>query len=223
MILGGSEIAHYLTEMLVKERTAVKIIEKGKERSEKLCETLSDRVNVVCGDGMSQDILLEEGILSTDALVALTGGDEENILISFYAMSQRVPRVISKVNRNELSALAEKLGLDCIVSPKNIIADILVRYARALNETVGSKVETLYSLMDGEAEALEFTVMSDFEFTEVPLKMMKLKPDVLIAGIIRGRHSIIPGGDDVIKSGDKVIVIAKGKSLYSLSEIIEGR
>ena len=150
----------------------------------------------------------------------MTSAMEKNILISFYAMSQRVPRVISKVNRNELSALAEKLGLDCIVSPKNIIADILVRYARALNETVGSKVETLYSLMDGEAEALEFTVMSDFEFTEVPLKMMKLKPDVLIAGIIRGRHSIIPGGDDVIKSriglANNCRAIDKGEDVFDV-------
>ena len=223
LILGGSEIAHYLTEMLVKGHTAVKIIEKNKERCEKLCETLPSSVDIICGDGMSQDILMEEGILTTDALVPLTGGDEENILISFYAMSQNVPKVISKVNRNELSELAEKLGLDCIVSPKNIITDILVRYARALNDTVGSKVESLYRLMDGEAEALEFVVKSDFEFTDIPLKMMTLKKDVLIAGIIRGRQSIIPGGDDVIKSGDKVIVIAKGKSLYGLAEIVEGR
>ena len=209
--------------MLVKGRTSVKIIEKNKERSEKLCETLPNSASVICGDGMSQDILLEEGISSTDALVALTGGDEENILISFYAMSQNVPKVISKVNRTELSVLAEKLGLDCIVSPKNIIADILVRYARALNDTVGSKVESLYSLMDGEAEALEFVVKSDFEFTDIPLKMMTLKKDVLIAGIIRGRQSIIPGGDDVIRSGDKVIVVAKGEALYDLAEIVEGR
>ena len=102
IILGGSKIAHYLTEMLIEGHTSVKIIEKNKERCEQLCETLPNGVDVVCGDGMSQDILLEEGITTTDALVALTGSDEENILISFYAMSHNVPKVISKVNRNEL-------------------------------------------------------------------------------------------------------------------------
>ena len=223
IILGGSKIAHYLTEMLVEGRTSVKIIEQNKERCDELCEVLPSSVDVVCGDGMSQDILLEEGIMTTDALVTLTGNDESNILISFYAMSHNVPKVISKVNKSELSLISEKLGLDCIVSAKNIIADILVRYARALNATVGSKVESLYSLLDGEAEALEFIVMPDFEYTQIPLKKMTLKKDVLIAGIIRGNKSFIPGGDDIIDVNDKVIVISKGKSLYSLSEIIEGK
>ncbi|MBR2336523.1 MAG: Trk system potassium transporter TrkA [Clostridia bacterium] len=223
IILGGSKSAHYLAEKLLKGRTNVKIIEKNRDRCEELCESLPSGVDVICGDGMSQDILLEEGISTTDALVALTGSDEQNILISFYAMNQSVPKVISKVNRNELSELSEKLGLDCIVSPKHIIADILVRYARALNATVGSKVESLYSLLDGEAEALEFIVMQDFEYTDIPLKRMQLKKDVLIAGIMRGNDAFIPGGEDCIKANDKVIIIAKGKSLYSLTEIIEGR
>ncbi len=223
IILGGSKIAHYLTEMLVEGHTSVKIIEQNKERCEQLCETLPSSVDVVCGDGMSQEILLEEGIMTTDALVTLTGSDESNILISFYAMSHNVPKVISKVNKSELSLISEKLGLDCIISAKNIIADILVRYARALNATVGSKVESLYSLLDGEAEALEFTVMPDFEYAQIPLKKMELKKDVLIAGIIRGKQAFIPGGDDTINVNDKVIVVSKGKSLYSLTEIIEGR
>ena len=223
IILGGSKTAHYLAEMLLKDRTSVKIIEKNKERCEELCESLPSGVDVICGDGMSQEILLEEGISTTDALVALTGRDEENILISFYAMSQSVPKVISKVNRTELSLISEKLGLDCIISSKTIIADILVRYARALNATVDSKVESLYSLLDGGAEALEFIVMPDFEYTQIPLKKMTLKKDVLIAGLMRGKESFIPGGDDCINVGDKVIVIAKGETLYSLTEIIEGR
>ena len=223
IILGGSKIAHYLTEMLAEGHTSVKIIEQSKERCEELCETLPSSVDVVCGDGMSQEILLEEGIMTTDALVTLTGSDESNILISFYAMSHNVPKVISKVNKSELSLISEKLGLDCIISAKNIIADILVRYARALNATVGSKVESLYSLLDGEAEALEFTVMPDFEYAQIPLKKMQLKKDVLIAGIIRGKDAFIPGGDDTINVNDKVIVVSKGKSLYSLTEIIEGR
>ena len=223
IILGGSKIARYLTKMLAKGHTSVKIIEKNKARCEELCESLPSSVDVICGDAMSQDILLEEGISTTDAMVALTGGDEENILISVYANSQNVPKVISKINTNALSEIAENLGLDCIVSPRRIIADILVRYARALNETVGSKVETLYKLMDGGAEALEFVVMDDFEFANIPLKEMKIKKDVLIAGIIRGKKAFTPSGDDVIMSGDKVVVICKGESIYSLTEIVEGK
>ena len=97
-----------------------------------------------------------------DAFVALTGMDEENTLISIYAAANSVPTVISKVNRNEIGILARRLGLDCIVSPKNITSDIFVRYARALENTVGSNVETLYNIMDGKAEALEFRIKDLF-------------------------------------------------------------
>ena len=108
-----------------------------------ICEKLSSKATVVSGDGMSQEILLEEGIEDLDALVALTNRDEENILISFYALSKHVSKVIAKVNRNELSGISENLGLETIFSPKNIVADILVRYARAISNSIGSKVETL--------------------------------------------------------------------------------
>jgi trk system potassium uptake protein TrkA len=186
----------------------------------KFCDALPEAV-VIQGDGALQELLLEEGIRSTDAFVALTGMDEENILISFYAMSQNVPKVISKVNRDELSNMAEKLGLDCIVSPQKIISDVLVRYARALNNSIGSKVEALYNMMDGKAEALEFDVLPEFPLAQTPLKDMRLKPNILIAGIIRGRKAIIPTGNDTILPGDKVVVIATKQHLQDLSDIIQ--
>ena len=170
---------------------------------------------------MFQVILLEEGIVDLDDLVALTNRDEENILISFYALSKHVSKVSAKVNRNELSGISENLGLETIFSPKNIVADILVRYARAISNSIGSKVETLYSLFGGNAEALEFNVESDFEYTETPLKKLEIKSDVLLAGITRENIAFIPGGDDVIHAGDKVIVIAKGERLCNLSDILK--
>ena len=154
-----------------------------------------------------------------DAFAALTGLDEQNILISIYAQSQSVPKVISKVNRPELSSLAEKLGVDSVISPKNVIADVLVQYARALENSRGSNVETMYNLMDGAAEALEFSVNSASVVTNVPLRDLTLKPNIIIAGIIRSRRTIVPGGNDMILSGDRVIVIAAGKKLYDLTDI----
>ncbi len=206
--------------MLINSGNTVKVIERDRQRCVEFCESLPEAV-VIQGDGALQELLLEEGIRSTDAFVALTGMDEENILISFYAMSQNVPTVISKVNRDELSNMAEKLGLDCIVSPQKIISDVLVRYARALHNSIGSKVEALYNMMDGQAEALEFNVLSDFPWTDIMLKDMKLKPNILIAGIIRGRKAIIPTGNDTILSGDKIIVIAAKQHLRDLSDIMQ--
>ncbi len=220
IIMGASRIAGYLTEQLLRNRISVKIIEIDREKCEEFCERFP-AASVICGDGTDQELLKEEGLEGSDAFVALTGKDEENILISFYSMSQKVKKVISKVNREELSALAGKLGLECIVSTKNTTAEILVRYARALQSSMGSKMETLYSLMNGKAEAAEFVVMQDFPHANVPLKNLSLKKDVLIAGIVRGKDEIIPAGDDVILTGDRVIVIGAGR-VADLADVIEG-
>ena len=221
MLIGASKTALYLADMLIKGRSSVKIIEKDPEVCDIVCERLSSKASVVCGDGMSREILLEEGVNGLDALVALTDRDEENILISFYALSKQVQKVIAKVNRNELSSISENLGLETTFSPKNIVADILVRYARAIGNSIGSKVETLYSLFGGNAEALEFNVEQDFEFAGVPIKKLETKPGILVAGITRGDEALIPGGDDCILSGDKVIVVAKGERLCNLSDILK--
>lgn len=220
IILGGSEIAYYLAKMLAADNYSVKIIEKDEERCQEIAEKLPTYTTLILGDGMRQDLLWEEGIKNTDAFVALTGKDEENILISFYASSQDVGKVIAKVNHGELASLAEKLGLDCIVSPRKIVANVLTRYARALNKTLKSKVETMYSLMDDKAEALEFEVFSDCKVVGIALKNLKLKPNFLIAGIIRGNDTLIPCGEDIIKSGDRVIVIATDEKLRDLSDVV---
>lgn len=220
IILGGSRTAFYLAKRLIAAGNNVKIIEQNIERCEEISELLPG-VSVIHADGTQQEVLEEEGIATTDAFVALTGIDEENILISYYAQKKGVPKVIAKVNRDELVSIADNMGLDCVISPKKIIADVLTQYARALQNSLGSKVETLYKLMDSNVEALEFTVSTDFIGVQTPLKEMSLKPHILIAGIIRGRKTIIPAGDDMIFPGDKVIIIAEQKGLNDLSDIIE--
>ena len=220
IILGGSTTSYYLAKILASNGFYVKIIERDVERCEELAQILPAGATLIAGDGMNHDLLMEEGIKSTDALVALTGTDEENILISFYATSQEVPKVIAKVNHSELAELAEKLGLDGIISPRKLVADVLTRYARALKNTLSSTVETMYSLMDERAEALEFAVLADCKLVGIALKDMKLKPNFIIAGIIRGKETIIPTGDDMILEGDSVIVVATDAHLYDLSDVL---
>jgi len=219
MILGGSRTARYLADMLIGIGCHVKIIERDEKVAAELCEALPKAV-IIHGDGARQELLLEEGLRSLDAFVALTGNDEQNILISIFAASQKVPKIIAKVNRDELAAMAEKLGLDTIVSPKKTVADILVRHARALQNSLGSCVETLYKLMDGDAEALEFNVKDDPRLVGIPLKELSLRPHILIAGIIRDRKTIIPGGNDCILAGDHVILVAANQRLSDLSDIL---
>lgn len=220
MILGGSKSAFYLAKMLIHSGASVKIIESDMDRCNELCEKIPQAM-IIHGDGAQQELLLEEGLRSMDAFVALTGMDEENILISIYAAANSVPTVISKVNKTELGLMASRLGLDCIVSPKNITADIFVRYARALENSMGSNVETLYKIMDGKAEALEFRVHPEAAITEIQLKDLKLKKNILIAGIVRGKRTIIPGGDDVILGNDRVIVVSGGHKFNDLEDILK--
>lgn len=220
MILGGSKTAYYLAKMLLSSGNEVKIIEKDAARCEQLSENLPKAV-FINSDGSQQEVLLEEGLRSVDAFVALTGMDEENILISIFASNQNVPKVISKVNRDEMIKMAENLGLDCLVSTKSITSDIILRYTRALKNSLGSSIETLYKIMGGKVEALEFKVHPDSKLLGIPIKDMKIKPGILIAGVIRaGKKTIIPKGDDMIMQGDRVIILSAEYRISRLSDIL---
>lgn len=220
MILGASRTAYYLSNMLIGSGSSVKIVEIDRKKCEEFSESVPE-ATVICGDGAHQELLMEEGIRSTDAFVSLTGMDEENILVSMFASSQNVPTVITKINRKEFLATAERLGLETVITPKKIVCDRIVQYARALHNSLGSNVETLYNLMDGSVEALEFNVGTDCKLVETPLKDLKLKENVLIAGIIRGRKIIIPSGNDSIHFGDRVIIVAEGSRYSDLSDIAQ--
>ena len=202
MILGASRMGYYLARMLLASGTNVKIIDRDHQRCQEISEKLPGAV-VICGDGAQQELLLEEGIRSMDAFI-----------------SQGVPKVISKVNRDELRFIAEKLGLDTLISSRSVSSNVLSRYARALQNSLGSNVETLYKLMDGKAEALEFRVQADFPMTNVPLKDMRLKSGILVAGIIRNRKTLIPSGVDMILPGDRVIVLSAASGMHDLSDIL---
>ena len=220
MILGASKTAYYLAKSLLDAGNAVKIIEKNAARCEEFSEKLPGAV-IIHGDGAQQELLLEEGLKSMDAFVALTGIDEQNILMSYFAQTQNVPKVVAKVNRDEFAPMAEHLGLDTLVSPRRTVANIIVRYARALENSLDSSVETLYKLMDGKAEALEFIVRSDCELVNIQLKDLHLKSNILIAGIFRNKKILIPAGDDHIAVGDKVVILTTGHRINKLSDILK--
>jgi trk system potassium uptake protein TrkA len=220
IILGGSRVAYYLAEMLTHIGTSVKIIDKDEKTCEFLSENLPQAV-IIHGDGGRQELLIQEGLSRTDAFVSLTGLDETNILISMFAMINKVPKVITKVNRDELIPLAERFGLDSIISPKKIISDVVVSYARAIQNSLGSNVETLYKLMDNKVEALEFNVREESCVVNIPLKKFKLRENVLIIAIIRDRKIITPTGNTDIKLGDRVIIITTSQGLRDLSDIAQ--
>jgi trk system potassium uptake protein TrkA len=219
IILGGSRIAYYLAQMLISIGVSVKIIDKD----EKICEELSTalpKAVVIHGDGSEQELLLEEDIKDADAFVSLTGFDETNILVSMFAMMNGVKKVIAKVNRDEIAPMASRLGLDCIISPKRMVSDVVVRYARALQNSRGNNVETLYKLMDDKAEALEFNVRKDAPLIGKPLKDLNLKKNILIIGIARKGEIITPSGLTEIHEGDRVVIITTTQGYGDITEIL---
>ena len=219
IILGGSRVAYYLAEMLIGIGVSVKIIDKD----EKICETLGDalpKAVVIYGDGSEQELLLEEGIKNADAFISLTGSDETNILVSMFAMMNDVKKVIAKVDRDEIAPMAARLGLDCIVSPKKMVSDVVLRYARALENSKGSNVETLYKLMDDKVEALEFNVREDAPIVNIPLKNLKILKNTLIIGIVREGATITPSGNTEIHAGDRVVVITTNHGLDDIADIL---
>ena len=219
MLLGGSRIAFYLAKLLLASGSSVNLIDTDRV----LCHKFSDLlpgVATYCGDGTQRELLQEAGIREQDAFVTLTGMDEENILVAYYAKTQRVGQVIAKVNRDEMARMAEQMGLESVISPKDVVVNVVLRYARALQSSMGSSIENLYQLMDGKAEALEFIVREAADFTDVPLKELRLKKNILIAGLLRDRKAIIPAGDDVILPGDRVVVISGQHRLNALHEML---
>ena len=220
IIMGGGRIAVYLTRMLLDSGMDVTVIERDRARCDLLCD-LIPKARITCGDATRRDVLLEDGLLNADAFVALTGDDGDNIITSLYAKSCRVGKIVTKVNREHFSEILESSGLDCIVSPKDLMAQQLARYVRAMSNSMGSSMETLYRLADGKVEALEFKVREDSACVGVPLKDLKLKPDILISAVIRGSHSIIPDGNTQILAGDHAVIVTSAGRLNDIDAIVE--
>lgn len=219
IIVGGGVIGYYLASQLSNIGMSIKIIEKDYKRCLELTELLSD-VTIVNGDGTDHHTLKEEGIESVDAFVALTGMDEENVIMSMYAQTKNVSKIVTKVTRGSYISLSNHIGLDSVISPKLLAANNILGYVRARKNSENSNnIETIYKIVNEKVEALEFIVREDDFYTGKPLRELSTKKDVLIASIIRGSKTIIPDGADIIQKDDRVIVITTEKKLHEFREI----
>ena len=221
MICGGGHVGYYLAKQLCTLGMQVKIIEMNLARCETLLELLPDEVTVINGDGTDHELLDEEGLSDTDAFVSLTGMDEENIITALYAKTKGVGKIVAKVNEDSRAQMVEKLGITSIVSTKSATADAILGYVRARqNSYASANVETMYRLVEGKVEALEFIVKQETKYTGVPLKDLQTKPNNLIACIGRKRKIIIPHGKDCILPGDSVIVVTKDRKIQDIKDIL---
>ena len=219
MLLGGGRISYYLAKMLVPMGIQVNMIEIKENKAYQLSESLPS-VNVIHGDGTDQELLDQEGLTDMDAFVTLSDRDEENLMTGLYAARKGVSKVIVKNNRVTYTHLINDLGLETIVSPKSITVANILRYVRGRVNSEGTKVERLYRLMDGKAEALEFIARAGDPYIGIPLKNLKVRPGALVAVIVNKGQVIVPFGNDFIEAGNSVIILTRETGITDLNEVI---
>ncbi len=219
MIVGGGEIGYYLATLLTDMGITLKIIEKNEERCKELSELLP-KATIIFGDGTDRNLLMEAGITGAEAFVALTDFDEENIMLSMFVKSKSQAKLITHVHRIGYDELINELDIGSVIYPKYITAEHIIKYVRAMGNSLGSGIETLYKLND-KAEALEFIVAPDSPVVGKMLMDLPIKDNILI-GIINHRGQIgIAGGRSMISAGDAVIVITTLEGLHDIKDILK--
>ncbi len=222
MIVGGGDTGYYLAKLLQPMGIGIKLIEQNEERCNLLSELLP-KAQIIHADGSEQIVLIEEGVGQAEAFVALTNIDEENVMLSLFARSQTSGKIATKINRMDFDRVIKELDLDTTVYPKKITALYILQFVRAMKNSIGCNVETMYRILDDKAEALEFVVKDSSELPGIPLEKLKIKENTLVACIIRGRQIIIPRGKDEMRVGDSVVVVTTTLGLKDIRDVISVR
>lgn len=220
IIVGGGETAYYLAKQLLSIGVEVKIIDKDKERCEELSELLPEAM-IIYGDGTDRELLLEEGMAHTEAFVTLTNFDEENIMLTLFAKSLSKAKLITKVHRIAYDEIIDELDLGTVIYPKYITAESIIQYVRAMQNSIGSNIETLYRLNDNRVEAMEFIVKEESPVVGIPLQQLNLKENILICCINHKGNIITPGGQSIISVGDTVVIVTIIKGLHDIKDILK--
>lgn len=220
ILVGGGTISYYLARALLAMKIRVKIIEKDKNRCEELSDILPE-ATIINGDGTDRALLLEEGLARTESFVTLTNMDEENIFLSLFAKTLSSAKLVAKVNRLSYDDIIDSLDIGSVIYPKYITADYILQYVRAMQNSIGSNVETLYHILDNRAEALEFAIHETSPVVGIPLSELHLKKNLLVGCLNRNGIVRIPRGHDTIRVGDTVIIVTTNKGLRDIRDILE--
>ena len=218
LIVGGGQVAYHLASQIITMGMQVKIIENDRIRCNELSEVLP-QATIIHGDGMDQDVLLTEKLTGADSFIALMGSDEANLIISLFAKSQNVPKVITKINRSSYLDVLQNLDIDSVISKQFVTSNTIARYVRSMQNKVGNSVETLYKIINDKAEAIEFIAKDNTMNLGLPLRKLKIKDNLIIAALVRAGKVIIPDGNDIILVNDNVIIVSTIKNINDLNDI----
>ena len=219
LLVGGGTISHYLIGKLLENKIKVKVIENNKERAEKLSESYPKAI-VIRGDEADQEFLMQEGINNYDSTVILTDSDEENTVITMFVNSITNSKLITKMNRTLMLSILEKNTRTSTVVPKKVISDMIISVVRSKTNMRGSTMSFLYRL-ESQVEFITFEINKNSHAIDISLKDLKIKKGTLIASILRNGKMIFPGGNDVIKCNDSVMVVTTASSIEDFDDILE--
>ncbi len=219
-IVGGGCISHYLASMLQNRNVEVKIVERNEERCHALSEDLRHAL-IICGDGTDQELLESERFSASNAFLALTDRDEDNLILSLHALQRGISKVIAKYSRQNYAVIAHSAGLHSVVSPGLITAGQVLRLVRGMHGSRGSVNTAFYQIADGRAAAMDFVAEAGAFGLGIPLGKLGLKKGVLIAAVIRNGKVLFPEGSCCILAGDSVIIVSLNRDIRNLSDIYE--
>lgn len=214
LILGGGNIGLFLAQEIEKEHSWVnaKIIEIDAERAETVAGQLK-RTVVINGDVLDPDILEEANVSATETVVAVTNVDETNILSSLLAKRYGCKRAITLINKSTYEPLISSLGVDVVVSPRNITVSTILQHVRR------GRIHSVHTLREGFGELIEAEALETSPLVGIPLKDANLPPGVMLGAIVRDGHVISPGGSTVVQLKDRVVLFAAAESVRKVEEM----
>lgn len=218
IIVGGGNIGTTLAQDIASSEDGytARIIELNKARARKVAELLPT-TTVIQGDALDHEILEEAGIRETEAIVAVSDQDETNVLSSLLAKRYGVDRAVTLVNKTNYGPLITALGVDVVVSPREITASTILQHVRR------GRIRSVHSLRDGFAEIIEAEALETSSLVGQPLKEAKLPNGVIVGAIVRGDRVIIPRPDTTVDAKDRVILLASARAVKKVEKMFAVR
>ncbi|MBQ7583756.1 MAG: Trk system potassium transporter TrkA [Lachnospiraceae bacterium] len=220
MIVGGGTIGFYLANRLVKTGVRTKILESDPGRCDFLNEEIP-KATVINGDGSDEKLLIREGIGGVGAFAALTGIDEENVLLSLFAQRVSHARIMTKLRRLNYTDIVQGAQLEDAIFPGLMTADYIVKYVRSMSVSRGGNIENVFNLAKGRAKAMEYFIRKPCAVTGIPISQLRLKEGLIICSITRNDRLIVPGGRDELRIGDNVLILTTGTVYNDIEGIAE--
>jgi len=213
IIVGGGKVGYFLSKTLLNKKIEVVMIERNNERAEQLSDELG--IEVICGNGTDMNVLDDAGIYDAQIIAAVSGSDEENLVICQIAnVLYPKKKTIARINNPKNIEMFKALGVDSTVCSTKVIAD-LINY-----EITDDKIKIIQTFERGKMLLTELNVDDKSNWIGLEIQHLVLPKDLIIVSIIRNEQAVFPRGTTVINQGDHVMMMCSVDSFDELRKQI---